>query len=97
MSRFLLTQDPRHLPPWLIFDVRQKTKQMKTAPNLDSLGKWALYGVFIMFCLSVIAALAIPQDQVKYRRIAFGGCYFFGLPAVLSAVVLTLEKLKILK
>ena len=24
MSRFRLTPDPRHLPPWLIFDVRQK-------------------------------------------------------------------------
>jgi hypothetical protein len=29
MSRFLLTQDPRHLPPWLIFDVRQN--EMKAA------------------------------------------------------------------
>ena len=27
MSRFLLAQAPRHLPPWLIFDVRQKMKK----------------------------------------------------------------------
>ena len=27
MSRFLLTQAPRHLPPWLIFGVRQNMKK----------------------------------------------------------------------
>jgi hypothetical protein len=33
MSRFLLTQDPRHLPPWLIFDVRQNQTMKYAAPD----------------------------------------------------------------
>src|SRR5690606_8971044 len=28
MSRFLLAQAPRHLPPWLIFDVRHRERRM---------------------------------------------------------------------
>ncbi len=38
MSRFLLRRKSRHLPPWLIFDVRQKKSKMR---NWDiSLAEW---------------------------------------------------------
>jgi len=46
MSRFLLTQDPRHLPPRLIFDVRQKKMTAAAAYylgiSLPISGLWAI-------------------------------------------------------
>jgi hypothetical protein len=33
MSQFLLSQDLRHLPPWLIFDVRQNKNPRRTMPK----------------------------------------------------------------
>ena len=46
MSRFLLAQAPRHLPPWLILGVRQKKPEMNTVAiifvvlRVIALGAW---------------------------------------------------------
>jgi len=36
MSRFRLTPEPRHLPPWLILGVRQKSNQTERHQKSDS-------------------------------------------------------------
>jgi hypothetical protein len=61
MSRFLLTQDPRHLPPWLIFDVRQKN--MNTTFQVQ----WRRF--FRSLATFMTIAIAIPVIFVCVLRV----------------------------
>lgn len=54
MSRFLLTQAPRHLPPWLIFDVDMAKKQSHSM-NRTFLAIIACIGIFLLHTLISVA------------------------------------------
>ena len=71
MSQFLLTQDLRHLPPWLILVVRQFDPNMKSSPTCATGSRCA------------IAHLPRPADD---RRRKVGGRLAAAKVAVLASL-----------
>ncbi len=44
------------------------------------------------FCLGLLGVFLLPKEEATLRKVAFGMSYFFGLPLVLSAGLLLLQK-----
>jgi hypothetical protein len=53
MSRFLLTQAPRHLPSWLIFDVRQKHMNTQAGESAISGIRKIVY-ISLSWCVALL-------------------------------------------
>jgi uncharacterized membrane protein YiaA len=52
------------------------------------------FAIYIaLFAIGVLGVLALPDEERSIRKIAFFVSYFFGLPVVLSAVLLFLRKI----
>ena len=46
-----------------------------------------------LFLVGILGVLTLPEEEKGMRKIAFVMSYFFGLPVVLSAVLLFLRKI----
>ncbi len=67
MSQFVLTHDLRHLPPWLIFDVRQKN-------NALAMSSSARISISLLFCgISAPANTHTKGASMEFLRHTYDG------------------------